>query len=114
MKTALILIATVTTAFAAPAFAAPEPAPSIAVRYADLNLASEEGAAALDGRIQRAADRVCGRDADNRDLTTIAAANACRKKAIAGTATQVAEAISAAHRERAFAMSGGSGIAVSR
>jgi UrcA family protein len=114
MKTALILIATAAAAFTAPAFAAPVSAPSIAVHYTDLNLASEEGTAALDGRIQRAADRVCGRDADNRDLTTIAAANACRKKAIAGTATQVAEAISAAHRDRAFAMAGGNGIAVSR
>jgi UrcA family protein len=114
MKTTLILIASAAAAFTAPAFAAPPPEGSIAVRYADLNLASEEGTAVLDGRIQRAADRLCGRDFNIRDLTTLAAANACRKKAVAGTATQVAEAISAAHRDRAFAMSGGNGIAVSR
>jgi UrcA family protein len=66
---------------AIPAFAQSEDAPTVSVRYSDLNLASKAGVAALHQRIARAADQVCG-SADSRDLAANAAINACRQRAV--------------------------------
>ena len=113
MKTALFLIATVGSAFAVPAFAQDTAGavPSVQVRYHDLNLATTEGTAALDRRIKAAAERVCGAY-DVRDLGVLARINACRRSAVTGTATQVAEAVSAAKRGQAYAQAS-TGISVS-
>jgi len=54
---------------------------SVPVAYGDLNLASEAGAARLDARIRKAADKVCGRA----DLGTAIKVANCRRDAI-GTA----------------------------
>ncbi|HEY3785474.1 MAG TPA: UrcA family protein [Steroidobacteraceae bacterium] len=58
------------------------PAPSITVRYDDLNLASDRGTAVLYQRIARAARDVCP-DGFSRDLDVVAASRACQAKAIA-------------------------------
>ncbi len=51
------------------------------VRYADLNLNTQAGAAVLYKRIRNAAEQVCG-DVDSRQLAQAAAAKACVDKAI--------------------------------
>lgn len=69
----------------ATAYAAAPPAdasPSVRVNYHDLNLATEQGTAALYGRIVFAAHKVCP-VSDHRVLAEVAAAHACEKQAIA-------------------------------
>jgi UrcA family protein len=56
--------------------------PTIKVRYADLNLATEQGSLALYDRIAAAAQQVCVPE-DIRDLHAVAAARSCRAQAIA-------------------------------
>ncbi|HEV2284987.1 MAG TPA: UrcA family protein [Steroidobacteraceae bacterium] len=56
-------------------------APALKVRYADLNLATEQGSRALYGRIVAAAQQVCAPE-DIRDLRAVAAARSCREQAI--------------------------------
>ncbi|UAB78452.1 UrcA family protein [Erythrobacter sp. SCSIO 43205] len=55
----LAMIATASPAFAGPAFAGESDVHSQSVRYADLNLATPEGQARLDQRIDAAAKSVC-------------------------------------------------------
>ena len=56
--------------------------PSVRVNYRDLNLATEQGAAALYARIVSAARRVCA-PRDMRILVEVAAAHACEAQAVA-------------------------------
>src|ERR1700742_67815 len=56
--------------------------PSIAVRYDDLNLSTEQGTRQLYQRIKSAAREVCP-VALSRDLTAIASSEHCQSKAIA-------------------------------
>jgi UrcA family protein len=56
--------------------------PTIKVRYADLNLATEQGSLALYDRIVAAAQQVCAPE-DIRNLQAVAAARSCRQQAIA-------------------------------
>jgi UrcA family protein len=59
------------------------------VVYADLNLASPAGMAALHNRVNSAVLSVCG-NADERDLRAMAAIHACRAKARDATQSQIA------------------------
>ena len=56
--------------------------PSVRVSYHDLNLATEQGVAALYARIVSAAHEVCTAR-DSRSLSELAAARACEAQAIA-------------------------------
>jgi UrcA family protein len=56
--------------------------PSIAVKYTEHDLVTEQGSLELYRRISTAAHMVCDPD-DLRDLSKVAAARACREKAIA-------------------------------
>ncbi len=56
--------------------------PQVAVHYADLNLATPAGNAALYQRIARAAQTVCS-DPRTRSLASFAQARSCRREAIA-------------------------------
>jgi UrcA family protein len=81
--TAFALIAAcVAVSAAGSARAAASDAPTIKVRYADLNLATEQGSIALYDRIVAAAQQVCAPE-DIRDLKAVAAARSCRQQAIA-------------------------------
>jgi len=62
--------------------------PSVAVQYGDLNLATEEGAHRLYGRIATAAHKVCERQ-NSRDLQTFAATKTCESAAIARAVNDV-------------------------
>jgi UrcA family protein len=75
---ATLIIGAATSAFAA---ARAAEAPSVRVRYNDLNLATEQGTLALYARIVSAAHEVC-RVSDMRDLQQIGAAKQCRAQAI--------------------------------
>ena len=61
MRMQSLALALAAAGLAVPAAAADE-APSIAVRYSDLNLTSAEGQQQLDRRLERAAREVCGVD----------------------------------------------------
>jgi UrcA family protein len=65
-------------------FAAPlsDDAPSVTVRYDDLNLATSAGVDALYRRISNAARQVCY-DSRSRDLGIVAASERCQANAIA-------------------------------
>ena len=64
------------------AHAAGADAPTLTVRYSDLDLSTQQGALVLYGRIVAAAYRVCA--ADNMlDLNAMATARVCREEAIA-------------------------------
>ena len=84
---AACLIGTSANAFAAtPADAAP----SVRVTYGDLNLASEQGNAALYARIVAAAREVCQADrVDIRDLGRYSLARSCKARAIAAAVQAV-------------------------
>ena len=62
--------------------------PSITVKFADLNLSTEEGTNRLYSRITTAARAVCERG-DSRDLATFAARRACESAAIARAVSDV-------------------------
>jgi UrcA family protein len=62
--------------------------PSITVKFADLNLSTEEGTNRLYSRITSAARAVCERG-DPRDLATFAARRACESAAIARAVSDV-------------------------
>jgi UrcA family protein len=68
---------------------------STEVRYADLNLASADGAAALKARVTHAADKVCGVSRDL-SLRSTAAAKGCAKIAVAKAMPQVELALAKA------------------
>ena len=72
-------------AVAAPAMA--QEAPSIAVSYADLNLASPLGRTILDRRIANAASQLCG-TAREIDLNQSAAVDTCREATIDSVQSQ--------------------------
>jgi UrcA family protein len=66
--------------------------PQAIVKFADLNLSTQQGAAALYGRIAAASDKVCSAYAvDNRNLGAKMRANACVRKAIAEAVTKVGQ-----------------------
>jgi UrcA family protein len=75
--------ATACLAFAAPAAA--QDSVSRTVRYDDLQLDTDEGAAALSRRIERAGRRVCGEPAD-RSLREVSAVETCRRQAVQSVA----------------------------
>jgi UrcA family protein len=85
------IITSAALAFAAVAgtAASAEDAPTAIVTYADLNLSSTAGVAALDQRISAAASQICG-TVDIRDLQGKAAVNACRTTAVRSAAAQIA------------------------
>ena len=81
---------------AAPALAAPAPGNSSeTVSYADLNLASPAGIAALDRRIDRAVRRVCGAS-HPADLNTGFQVRQCRVTAYRSIAARRSAALAAA------------------
>jgi len=74
-------------AAASPAADSPE-VRSLTVKYADLNVSSPEGAAALYGRIRAAARSVCA-TSDDRALWSRSSVDACVHKAIADAVMKV-------------------------
>jgi UrcA family protein len=84
--------------------ATPEGAPSVTVRFDDLNLASARGADTLNARITAAAYQVCAPSGgvDTRDLWVYAAERACVDQAIANAkrdvqGAKVASSLAARH-----------------
>jgi UrcA family protein len=75
----LAAVAAVCFAFATVTAQADEAART--VRYSDLNLTTQAGAAVLYKRIHNAAEAVCG-DVDSRQLARAAAAKACVNQAV--------------------------------
>jgi UrcA family protein len=65
--------------------------PSLTVRYSDLNLDSQAGAAVLYQRIRHAAEQVCGKP-DLRRLDEMVVAQDCMVKAIASSVSAVGNA----------------------
>jgi UrcA family protein len=82
---AFATLALTTVSFAAPPS---DEAPSVTVRYDDLNLATAAGANTLYHRISSAARAVC-RDEYTRDLGILAAIERCRANAIAKAVREV-------------------------
>jgi len=74
-----LLLALGSTA-ATQAFTPDESVPSIAVRYSDLDVSSDEGARALYRRILEAAQRVC--DPHSSDVMALLGEHYCRQQAI--------------------------------
>jgi UrcA family protein len=82
---ACLIIGAATSAFAGtPA----EPPASVRVSYHDLNLSTDTGSQALYARIVAAARQVCP-VSDIRNLSEVAAAQACRTEAIARAVREV-------------------------
>ncbi|TZG29202.1 UrcA family protein [Sphingomonas montanisoli] len=79
---AAVAAATVNIAFAAPVNAAP----AVTVAYGDLDLNSEQGNTELQGRLHRAADKVCGR----REAAIVTAV--CRQKTVSIARQQMTDA----------------------
>ena len=68
----------------------PADAPSVTVRFGDLNLASAKGVDTLHARINAAAHQVCGSSGvDHRDLPAYASERACVSQAIANALRDV-------------------------
>jgi UrcA family protein len=73
---------------------------AVAVRYGDLDLSGEEGVRALYGRLEAAADRVCG-PRSQRDLGVYRLWRNCRDDALARAVTQIGNArLAALHGQR--------------
>ena len=83
--TACLIVGASATAYAA---APADGSPSVRVNYRDLNLETEQGTAALYGRIVSAAHRVCA-PSDIRILAEVAAAQSCEAQAIANAVRAV-------------------------
>ncbi len=107
MNTKIIL----STAFAiltatAPAMAAGPADNSTGVHYSDLDLATEDGQAALNRRIAHAADKVCWQ-ADGPTLTDHEQYAACRSTALASAQPKLNAVIASARSGHRYAMNGG-------
>lgn len=72
-------LAATTISFATPLS---DDAPSVTVRYDDLNLSTSDGVDALYHRISKAARQVCP-SANSRDLSVVAASEHCQATAVA-------------------------------
>ena len=79
---------------------------SVSIQYRDLDLGHTSGVAALNHRIARAADIVCG-PVDHRDLLDVEDFNACRKTAIANAMPKMEAAIAAHNNSRVAANDSG-------
>lgn len=99
MKLNLALVAAAIVATSLPQPASAE-APTRAVRFDDLNLASAQGRAALDRRVQAAIADVCG-DPGAQDLQLVTMQKACQRKARAAADAQV---IAIGRPDRALAL----------
>jgi len=71
--------------------AAPAEASSVPVKVYTFELASADGRAAVDARLERAARQACGLDRGRDSLTTRARAKDCVAEALVDARTQVAE-----------------------
>ena len=97
LRTALLAGTACLLALSATARAADEDLrPQVTVNYADLNLATPAGNAALYRRIAGAAQTVCW-DSRTRDLASFARARSCRRAAIA-------QAVQSVHSSRLAAL----------
>ncbi len=65
--------------------------PALTVRYSDLNLDTQAGAATLYQRIRHAAAQVCGK-VDSRRLDEVIAAQGCMNEAVASSVAAVGNA----------------------
>lgn len=92
--------AVVLAAGAATAAPAPEETTTVRVRVADVDLSTEAGARVALHRITRAADAVCGDEADTRNLQRRALYQAC----VRGV---VDETVASAHSSTLTALNGG-------
>lgn len=86
MKTTLLAITAAALASAVAAVPAQAAAPSVAVSYADLDVHSAAGAAALATRIQAGVDQVCARTVDIRDVQGTAS---CKSQLLSDAAAQL-------------------------
>jgi UrcA family protein len=84
-KITIAALALSLAAFATPASAETT---SVEVRFDDLNLASAAGMAALERRVDRAIERVCG--ADTRPLYKVVQQQQCAREAKASANEQIA------------------------
>lgn len=102
----MILGAALLTATSLPANAAPvETGSSVAVRFGDLDITTDKGAARLNRRIQHAADAVCGTP-DIRDLRRVESTRRCRDFALGNAQKEVELAMAAAKRGESYASGG--------
>jgi UrcA family protein len=77
-------------------------APTITVKYGDLNLSNPKGVATLYGRIERAATVVCGASPSPAPLGFKRAREQCRTEAIANAIKAVnIDVLTAMHKEKA-------------
>jgi UrcA family protein len=97
---ATALFGTAASFAVSPAIADSFAPPQVTVKYADLNVASSAGAAALYARIQHAAENVCSQF-DRNGLDAYQQRKACMHNAIFGAVTKVnAPALSALYGEK--------------
>ena len=88
---------------ALPAQAAETQQRTVLVRYNDLDLSTDAGAATLSGRIAAAADRACA-PVDHRDLSQMASFRDCRDAAIAAATPKLQAVVAAARGGSQYAM----------
>lgn len=79
---------------------------TVEVRYGDINLASDAGAAQLARRVNIAVTKVCG-TADTRDLAANRLVKICRRETMANTTPRVETALAAARSDTRLAQTGG-------
>lgn len=77
------------------------------VEYADLNLTTAEGRAALDKRLEMAARRLCNGNADFRNVRAMQSYRLCVAEARASYSEQVRVAVAKANGRRVAVLSSG-------
>lgn len=95
MKSLLAALALAAGGVAVPAAAGDTD--EIEVKYADLDLSSERGRAALERRIDQAALRKCGRGVSTGPVLSSGRAKACYERARASARQRIAEATGGAN-----------------
>jgi UrcA family protein len=68
---------------------APAAAQQVSISYADLDVATPDGAAALAARVRAGADQVCGKP-ESRDMKVLAAWQACKDGAVEAATADLA------------------------
>jgi len=91
MRIAAIVLLLATASATVPAAAA-ETA-QIGVRYADLDLSTEEGRATLDRRIEESARAICGRDVTTGTILPSGKSSQCVERAKASVHKTIAERV---------------------
>lgn len=101
MKAGLAAALAASAMIATPAIAGNADGDSVSVRYSDLNLATQDGQRALERRLNRAAEKVCGIDRRTSGMALPSSeSRSCYRKTVEGFEREIATRVHQQQQQR--------------